>query len=140
MTADDKEQKKSLFRLIADLPGLLSSLIRGEINLLKAELVGKAKSAGIGVALIAVAIAVVVLGFITLIFSGIAALALVLPLWASALIVTVLLFIVAGILVAMAVASFKKFNSPIPQRTRENLQKDFETVTGKDVWDEYPRD
>lgn len=140
MTADDKEQKKSLFRLIADLPGLLSSLIRGEINLLKAELVGKAKSAGIGVALIAVAIAVVVLGFITLIFSGIAALALVLPLWASALIVTVLLFIVAGIFVAMAVASFKKFNSPIPQRTRENLQKDFETVTGKDVWDEYPRD
>lgn len=140
MTADDKEQKKSLFRLIADLPGLLSSLIRGEINLLKAELVGKAKSAGIGVALIAVAIAVVILGFITLIFSGIAALALVLPLWASALIVTVLLFIVAGVLVAMAVASFKKFNSPIPQRTRENLQKDFETVTGKDVWDEYPRD
>ena len=47
-----EEPKKSLFKLIADLPGSLTDLIRSEIELLKAELIAKAKHVGIGAGLV----------------------------------------------------------------------------------------
>ena len=124
-------EDRSLFSLLADLPTLLSSLVRNEINLLKAELLNKAKMAGIGAALIAVALAVIVLAVIVLIISGVFALALVMPTWLAALCVAVALLILAAILIMFAVVSFKNFGSPLPDRTLSSVQEDIDTVTGK---------
>ena len=124
-------ENRSLFSLLGDVPTLLSSLVRNEINLLKTELMNKAKMAGIGVGLIVVALAVIVLAVIVLIISGVFALALVMPTWLAALCVAVGLLLLAAILIVFAVVSFKKFGSPLPDRTLNNVQEDIDTVTGK---------
>lgn len=46
---------RSLGELVGDLPGLVIELVKAEVASLKNELAGKAKSAGLAVALFAVA-------------------------------------------------------------------------------------
>ncbi|MGB3413646.1 MAG: phage holin family protein [Microbacteriaceae bacterium] len=132
--APDKEPvdgNRSLFSLIADVPTLLSSLVRNEINLLKAELLNKAKNAGIGAVFFLIAIPVVVMAVIVLIISGVFALALVMPTWLAALIVSGALLVLAIILMALGVLSFKKLGGAIPDRTLSSTKEDIDVVTGR---------
>jgi hypothetical protein len=47
-----RDKKKSLFSLIGDLPTLVRDLVKGELELLKTEIIGKLKILGVGVGLI----------------------------------------------------------------------------------------
>ena len=51
----DSGDKKSVFSLIGELPGIITTLIRDEIEQIKRELITRLKSAGIGAALFVVA-------------------------------------------------------------------------------------
>jgi hypothetical protein len=122
--------KRSLFKLIGDLPGLLVDLLRSELEQLKAEIAEKLKHAGIGIGLLAAAATFAFFAVGVLIATAILALALVLPAWASALIIGAVLLIITGILVALGVANLRKGVPPAPTETIKSLKKDVRVIKG----------
>jgi membrane protein implicated in regulation of membrane protease activity len=58
----------------------------------------------------------------------IVALALMLPLWASALIVTLVYAVIAAVAAQRGLASQKKVQAPVPEQTIETLQEDVDAV------------
>jgi len=127
--------ERSLFTLIGELPDRVSNLVRAEIDQIKAELSYKAKHFGIGAGLIAAAAFVGIFLLGTLITTGILALALVLPAWAAALIVSGVLLLIILILVGIAALNFKRGNEPL--ESIESLRRDLDMVKGTG---EYDRD
>jgi len=122
--------RRSLVSLVADLPRILSQLVRAEIESLQAELAAKAKSAGIGAGLIVGALAVLFFALGVFITAAIAGLATVLPLWASALIIGGGLVVVAAILVLIGVLSLKRAMPPKPEKTIASVGEDIRTIKG----------
>ena len=127
--------ERSLFTLIGELPDRVSNLVRAEIDQVKAELSYKAKHFGIGAGLVAAAAFVGIFLLGTLITTGILALALVLPAWAAALIVSGVLLLIILILVGIAALNFRRGNEPL--ETIESLRRDLDMVKGTG---EYDRD
>ena len=123
--------KRGLFALIADLPTLLITLIKGELELLQKELTGKLKKAGIGIGLLVVAgvFAFFALGvLLAAAVAGIAAAGL--PVWAAALIVGGGLLLIAVILVAIGVAVLKRGAPLTPEDTIDSVKQDVRTIKG----------
>jgi len=119
----DRAQRRSLFQLIGELPGLVAELIRAEIDALKAELKSKAIRAAVGLALMIAALFVLLCAIAVGIFAGIAGIATVLPWWASALIVFGGLVVLALVLVALGVGAFKSMQgSNAVARIREDVE------------------
>jgi hypothetical protein len=87
----------SIGELMSRLSAQTSRLVRDEMRLAQKELQRSVKHAGIGAGLISAAGLLSFLALATLIAAGVAALALVLPVWAAAAIAAVALFIAAGI-------------------------------------------
>jgi len=125
-----RAKKKSLFELVGDLPTLVRELVRGEIELLKTEIIGKLKTAGIGVALIAVAAVVLLLFVGVLLTAAILALSLVMPGWLAALVVAFALLIVIGILVLVGYRAIKKAMPPLPEQAIDSLKRDVRVIRG----------
>lgn len=129
MTGVPPRPKRSLFSLIADLPGYFMDLVRGEIEQLKKELVTRLAQAGIGIGLLAAAATVLFLALAVFITAAILGLSEVLPPWASALIVGGGLLVIAGILVAIGVASLKR-GSQGPTESIDSIKKDVRAIQG----------
>ena len=115
--------------LVTRLSAQLSELVRGELTLAKAELAQKGKRAGIGAGLAGTAGVLALYGVGALITTVIAALALVLPVWAAALIVAVVIFIVAGVLGLLGKNQIQRATPPVPENTVESVKRDVATVT-----------
>lgn len=122
-------RKRSLFTLIADIPGLITQLVRDEIEQLKQELLGKLKHAGIGAGLLAGAGAFLFFALGVFVAAGILGLATVLPAWAAALIVGGALLVIAIVLVLIGVANLKK-GAPAPTQTISSVKKDVNAIKG----------
>src|SRR5487761_2206569 len=97
-TSSKPAPKRSLLSLVTDIPALIQELFHREVELLKAELIGKLKALGIGAGLLAGAAVVLLFMVGTLLTAAILALGQLMPGWLAALIVSVFLLIVAGIL------------------------------------------
>lgn len=123
-------ERRGLFKLIADIPGLIRELIEAEIESLKAEIVGKLKAAGIGAGFLVTAGVFAFFATLVLTAAGILALALVLPAWAAALIVGGALLALAGIAAAIGVAQLKHGVPPTPTQTIESVKEDVRVVRG----------
>jgi len=93
----DPKTEASTGELLGQLSSQTSRLIRDELRLAQKEMQESARHAGVGAGLAGAAGVFAVLGLATLIAAAVAALALVLPVWAAAVIVAVVLFAVAGI-------------------------------------------
>jgi uncharacterized membrane protein YqjE len=106
----------------------LSRLVRDEITLAKAELAEKGKHAGIGVGLFGGGGVLAIYG----VGAGIATLALVLNIWLwawlSALIVTVVLFVIAGILALIGKKQVTKAQLAEPQEAVAGIKADVDEV------------
>jgi uncharacterized membrane protein YqjE len=87
----------SIGELMSQLSTQTSRLVRDEMRLAQKELQQSVRHAGIGAGLISAAGLLAFLGLVTLIAAAVAALSLVLPVWAAAAIVAVVLFIAGGI-------------------------------------------
>jgi len=122
--------KRSLFRLIGDLPGQLIDLVKGELESLKNEIVGKLKSLGIGIALLLVAVGFLFFMLATLVAAAVLGLAVVLPGWAAALIVAGALLIIAAIIGLIGVNKLKNGVPPAPTETIKSIQQDVKAIKG----------
>lgn len=117
----------SLGELMSQLSAQTSRLVRDELRLAQKEFQESAKHAGIGAGLLSVAGLFAVLGLATVIAAAVAALSLVLPVWAAALIVALVLFVIAGI---AALVSKKQADevTPAAPRTVETVKADIQEV------------
>ncbi len=109
MFAADRVQDL-LRRLREDIAGLIHS----EIDLAKTEVIEKVKMHAKAAVFVAIAVPFVLLALLAFLFGAIAALALAMPLWASALIVGGVLLLVALILAFMGLRSVRKAGAPTP--------------------------
>lgn len=123
-----REQDPTLGRLVNNVLEDISTLIRNEIALAKAEITFDVKKAGIGIGMFAAAAFVAVLGVIFLLHTIAQALiALGLAPWLSYLIVTLVLFVIAGILALMGKSQVSKVKGK-PQRTIDTTMATIEEV------------
>jgi uncharacterized membrane protein YqjE len=102
----------------------LTELVRGEMRLAQAEMKEKGKRYGKGGGLFGGA---GVVGFLTLqalVATVIAALAVPLPVWAAALIVTAVLGLVAAVLAMTGKKQVSQASPPTPERTVDSVKAD----------------
>jgi uncharacterized membrane protein YqjE len=106
----------------------ITTLVRDEIALAKAELTEKGKHAGIGIGLFGGGGVLALYGVGALIATLIIVFDLFLDLWLAALIVTVLLFLVAGILALIGKKQVTKAIPPEPKEAIESVKADVDEV------------
>ncbi|GAB3615730.1 hypothetical protein GCM10027416_02870 [Okibacterium endophyticum] len=129
------KSKESLFKLVGDVPTLVSNLVKAELEQVKQKLAHMGKYAGIGAGLMAGAAVFLFFAIGILIAVLILVIAIWLPAWAAALIVFGLFILVALILVLMGVRFFKKVNEdPGPI---DGVKKDIRAVKGTGEYDRY---
>jgi protein-S-isoprenylcysteine O-methyltransferase Ste14 len=105
-----------------------SALARLELELAQLELKQKIAALGVG-AVLAGGAAVVGLYAVGFLFATVAAaLATFLDLWLSLLIVTVVLFLVVGLLGMLALSRFKKGSPPVPRQAIEEAKHTTEAL------------
>ena len=119
----------ALGEIIARLADNISGIISGEIALAKAQAKRLAKEGGLGAGLLAAAglLALYALGY--LFTSIIEALALALPMWASYLIVSVVLFIIVAILALLGKNALERAQADVPN-PQVRLQADAQAFKG----------
>ncbi|MEU8246241.1 phage holin family protein [Nonomuraea sp. NPDC048916] len=115
-------------KLVNDLSEQVSRLVRDELLLARLELTEKGKRAGFGAGLFGGAGMVAFFGAATLVATIVLLLALVMPAWAAAAIVTVVLFVLAGVLGLVGRKQVKRAGSPMPQETIASVRADIEMV------------
>ena len=121
----------TLGALVHDVTQQMSTLVRDEIRLAQAEMTEKGKRAGIGVGLFGGAGLVALYGVAALLATVVLALALVMPAWLAALIETVVLFAVAGVLAVQGRSNVSKATPAKPEEAIAGLKEDVATVKGE---------
>jgi uncharacterized membrane protein YqjE len=121
----------TLGALVNQLTTQVPDLIRSELRLAQAEVAEKGKRVGIGVGMFSAAGLLGFFGFGTLLATVILALALVMDAWLAALIVTVVLFAIAGIFALMGKSKVEQGTPLKPERAAEGVKEDIATVKGK---------
>ncbi|MCZ0727805.1 phage holin family protein [Mycolicibacterium iranicum] len=114
----EPRSEPSTGELISQLTEQTSRLIRDELRLAQKEIQQSAKHAGIGAGLVGAAGLLGVIGLLTLVAAAVAALALVLPVWAAAVLVAVVLFAAAGVAALLG----KKQAEQVPPPTAESVE------------------
>jgi hypothetical protein len=124
------KQDRSLGELFSELASETSTLVRQEVALAKTELTQKARQVGMNVAYMAVGGAVAYAAFLAVIAAAIIGLSHVMPWWAAALVVGVMVGIAGGALLFKAVSALKEVDLT-PQQTVETLKEDAQWVKEK---------
>jgi hypothetical protein len=118
----------STAQLVSQLTEKSTELIRAELRLAQAEMTAKAKHAGVGAGLFGGAGLIALYGVGSLIATVILLLALVMDPWLAALIVTVVLFAVAGVAALLGKKQVSEATPPKPEQTIDNVQRDVQAV------------
>ncbi|KRB43879.1 phage holin family protein [Terrabacter sp. Root181] len=124
----DPRQERTLGQLVASATQDISALVRSEIALAKAEVSVQVKKAGVGGGLLAGAAVIVfysVYFLFTTIAEGLQAAGV--PRWASFLIVTVFMLLVAAVLGYLGVRKMKTVD-PTPAKTIAEAQGTIEAI------------
>ncbi|MCT9113687.1 phage holin family protein [Streptomyces mirabilis] len=109
----------------------LSQLVRDEMRLAQAEMTEKAKRFGKGGGLFGGAGLMGVLTLQALVVTVIAALSLVMDVWAAALIVTAVLAAVAALMAALGKRQISKASPPAPEQTIDSVKADVAEIREK---------
>ncbi len=119
----------SIGDLMTQLSAQTSRLVRDEMRLAQKELQASLRHAGKGAGLISGAGVLAFLGVATLIAAAVSALALVVPVWAAALIIGVALLAMAGIGLLISRREVEQMTPAVPE-TVESVKKDIDEVRG----------
>lgn len=106
----------------------IAQLVREEMQLARAEMNEKGKRFGMGGGLFGGAGLIAVLGLQALVAAAIIALALVLPWWAAGLIITGVLFLIAGVLAAAGKKNIRQATPPKPEQAMSSVQRDVREI------------
>lgn len=123
-----RDDRPSIGELVATLSEKMSTLIRSEIALAKAEMAEKAKHAGVGLGLFAGAGVLAFWGTGLLIATIVLGIAEGLPAWLAALIVTILVFVVAAVLGLIGKKQLEQGTPPVPEKAQTSIKADVEAV------------
>jgi hypothetical protein len=93
----DERRHQPTGKLVSQLSEQVSTLVRDELALARAELTEKGKRAGTGAGLLGAAGVLALYGLGALFVTAAAALALVWPVWLAVLVVAVVIFAIAGV-------------------------------------------
>ncbi|MFD5617609.1 phage holin family protein [Streptomyces yangpuensis] len=122
---------ESVSVLVSRASRQISELVREEMQLARAEMAQKGKRFGRGGGLFGTA---GLLGFLAaqaLTVAGIAALSLVLPVWASALVVMAVLAIGAAVLALAGKKQLARAGAPVPAQTIDSVKADLAAMREK---------
>ena len=114
--------------LVSQLSEQVSTLVRDELTLARLEMVEKGKRAGVGAGLLGGAGVVALYGVGALLMAAGAALALVMPVWLAALIVTVVVFAIAGVAALVGKKQVQQALPPEPEEAMASGKRDVDTV------------
>ena len=123
--AETDPRERGIGELVKDLAGQTSTLVRQEIKLAQAEVTQKGKIAGKGAGMLAGGAVGALLGLGALTAFLIIVLDSFLPLWAAALIVTVLWLALAAVLALAGKNALQQATPPVPQ-TVETVKEDIQ--------------
>lgn len=128
MAMNSATDDRTLGQIVKELTSDLSTLFRSEIALLKLEIKDTVAKLGSGSAMFAAAGFVALFGlaflFVTITL-GLVALGV--PAWLSSLIVTVVLFVLAGILALIGKKKFAQVNF-VPNESVRQIKTDIESI------------
>ncbi|MEU8898072.1 phage holin family protein [Nocardia sp. NPDC048505] len=122
------EERRTIAELVNDATEQLNRLIRDEIQLAKLELVDKGKRAGRGAGLAGIGAVLAFYGGAALIAAVVLALAIVLPAWAAALIVGVVLLAGAGLLAFLGQKNVRQAVPPLPEEAVAGVKRDIDSI------------
>jgi uncharacterized integral membrane protein len=121
---------RSVKEIIEALRPQLQVLVNKQVELAKTELTPVGKKAGMAAGLLAAGAVFMLVFLIFLSLTGVYALSLLLPLWASALIVSVILLVIGGILAGSGAGILRGLD-PKPHRTIRTLQQNINWLKGQ---------
>ncbi len=122
------EPGRSLGQVVKDLTADVSTLFRSEIALLKLEIRDMVAKLGGGAAMFAGALFLGLFGLAFLFVTAVLGLvALGVPAWVSSLIVTIVLFVAAGVLALLGKKKFEAMKF-IPSDSVEHIKSDIEAL------------
>jgi uncharacterized membrane protein YqjE len=128
---DDSGSDPTLGALVSQLTTQVPELIRSELRLAQVEMTEKGKRAGVGIGMFSGAGLMAFFGFGTLLATIILALSLVMDAWLAALIVTIVLFAVAGVLALLGKNKVQEATPLQPERALVGVKEDIATVKGQ---------
>ncbi|MGW7260862.1 phage holin family protein [Streptomyces sp. NPDC054834] len=120
----DRSGQEPVSELVQRASQQLTELVRGELRLAQAEMKEKGKRYGKGGGLFGGAGVVGFLMLQALVATAIAALAVPLPVWAAALIVTAVLGVIAAVMAMSGKKQVDQAAPPAPEQTVENVKAD----------------
>ncbi|MBV8423992.1 MAG: phage holin family protein [Candidatus Eremiobacteraeota bacterium] len=125
MTSESELREKSMSELLARLSRETTLLVRQEIDLAKAELAQQGRVVGAGAAMFGAGTVLGLGAFGALTATFILALALIVPAWLAALIVTIVYGAIAGVLALQAKQRVQRVK-PAESQTVETLKENVE--------------
>ena len=124
---EQQRDDRSLGELFSELAGDTSNLVRQEINLAKAEMTQKATEAGRQAGMVGVGGVLAHTALLALVAALVAGLSEFMPIWASALLVGIVLAIAGYVVIRQGLDKLKQLN-PKPEQTIETLKEDKEWI------------
>jgi hypothetical protein len=124
----DATRQPSTAELVSQLSAQVSTLVRDELALARVEMTEKGKRAGKGAGLLGGGGVLALYGVGALLFTIGAALALAMPAWLAALIVTVVLFAAAGVAALLGKKQVQQAVPPAPTAAVDSTKRDVQTV------------
>jgi uncharacterized membrane protein YqjE len=123
---DNELRERPLGELFKELSQDTTKLVRQELDLAKAELTEKGKSAGVGAGMFGGAglMGVLALGALTACF--VLALDTAMKSWLAALIVAAVYAAIAGVLALTGKSKVKQATPPVPEQTVETVKEDIQ--------------
>lgn len=125
---DAHADQDSTAHLVSRLSEQVTTLVRDELALARIEMMEKGKKAGKGAGLLGGAGVIALYGLGALFVTAGAALSLVMPVWAAALIVAVVLFAVAGIAALIGKKQVQQAAPPAPEAAMASGRRDVDTL------------
>ncbi len=121
---------RSIKEIIDSLRPQLQELVDRQVELARTELAPVGRQAGIAAGLLMTGAVFMLVFLIFLSLTGVYALNLFLPLWASALIVSGILLLIGGIMAGMGAGMLRRLD-PKPHRTIRTLQQNVNWLKGQ---------
>jgi uncharacterized integral membrane protein len=121
---------RSIKEIVDVLRPQVQELVAKQTELARTELVPVAKRAGLAAGLLGAAAVFMLLFLVFLSLTGVYLLNLFLPLWVAALIVSVILLVVGGILAAAGASILRRLD-PKPHKTIATLQQNVNWLKGQ---------